>query len=163
MNFIIILCLNISAILTKILKILKLLIKAKDGAERLQILLEEGVALLGKCQDAMHHYFTPFQENPQTTLWWNFTGLDTSSFIIPSSFLTVTFIKKNKQRGFFISSIFPLIKKLGLKILSQARRSSTVDGGEAISEIEASNTMYTSDCITHNNSRMESRRVGSSF
>ena len=39
--------------------------------------------------------------------------------------------------------IFPLIKKLGLKILSQARRSSTVDGGELILEIEASNTMYT--------------------
>ena len=38
---------NISAILTKILNILKMLIKAKDGAERLQILLEEGVALLG--------------------------------------------------------------------------------------------------------------------
>ena len=36
-----------SAILTKILNILKMLIKAKDGAERLQILLEEGVALLG--------------------------------------------------------------------------------------------------------------------
>ena len=27
--------------------------------------------------------------------------------------------------------------------MSQARRSSTVDGGEVISEIEASNTMYT--------------------
>ena len=38
---------GISIILAKILKILKLLIKAKDGAERLQILLEEGVALLG--------------------------------------------------------------------------------------------------------------------
>ena len=30
-----------------------------------------------------------------------------------------------------------------LKILSQARRSSIVDGGEVISEIETSNTMYT--------------------
>ena len=42
-----------------------------------------------------------------------------------------------------IRKLLPLIKKLGLKILSQARRSSTVDGGEVISEIEASNTMYT--------------------
>ena len=41
------------------------------------------------------------------------------------------------------NSIFPLIKKLGIKILSHARRSSTVDGGEVISEIEAANTMYT--------------------
>ena len=32
---------------------------------------------------------------------------------------------------------------MGLKILSQARWSSTVDGGEVISEIEASTTMYT--------------------
>ena len=39
-------------------------------------------------------------------------------------------------------NIFPLVKKLGLKILSHARRSSPVDGGEVISEIEASNTMY---------------------
>ena len=51
--------------------------------------------------------------------------------------------KKKKAKRFLISSIFPLIKKLGLKILSQARSSSTVDGGEVISEIEASNTMYT--------------------
>ena len=50
---------------------------------------------------------------------------------------------KKKAKRFFISSIFPLIKKLGLKTLSQARRSSTVDGGEVISEIEASYTMYT--------------------
>ena len=41
------------------------------------------------------------------------------------------------------NSIFPLTKKFRLKILSQARRTSTVDGGDVISEIEDSNTMYT--------------------
>ena len=52
------------------------------------------------------------------------------------------FEAKKRQRGFLFRHFFLLLKN-SLKILSQARRSSTVDGGEVISEIEASNTMYT--------------------
>ena len=130
-----------------------MLIKAKDVAERLQILLEEGrsciIRILGVSECNPGRYASllyPLPGKPQTSLnplivepyrTWHLIFHHT---IIFSHY---DFYKKKTAKRFFISSIFPLIKKLGLKILSQARGSSTVDGGEVISEIEALNTMYT--------------------
>ena len=55
-----------------------------------------------------------------------------------SSFKSHKQFKTNIINWNFANSIF-----LRLKILSQARRSRTAEGGDVISEIEASNAMYT--------------------